>query len=324
MASTAEKFTLPKDDQGRFIFESTLPPGIRIGESMYGLALFTTQDFKKGDLIFTGRNTLFPNGGDKVCLRISGKEFEIDRIIHAFELGSSGVKLFSSFDSFVNHSCDRMAYYTNFQDHDFGNTEDCIALRDIASGEQLFANYNTFEWDDTAKGIDKCSCGSPECVGHAKGMKYLTLEQQIKLLSRATFFNLLEWSKQHPELTYLGASESLPMPELAIPSGVCVAASEGARGGHVLVALENFDAGTVLYITASRMLQNTVSSVITFKESSGDPISCILAPPTQKRHDSMWEARCWDSFRARSEEPNTETVIIEHDPFPMPYFDSQN
>lgn len=65
------------------------------------------------------------------------------------------------------------------------NTLECVALRDISSGELIAFNYNATEWDMSAP--FRCLCGSAEtCVQEVRGFKYLTFRQREMLQNQAT------------------------------------------------------------------------------------------------------------------------------------------
>ena len=56
------------------------------------------------------------------------------------------------------------------------------ASRDIQIGDELLVNYNEFIWDDMSP-FD-CKCGFENCYGIIKGFKYLSKENQNKILNK--------------------------------------------------------------------------------------------------------------------------------------------
>ena len=77
---------------------------------------------------------------------------------------------------FLNHSCD--------PNLEIDPGAECFAARrEIAEGEELTFNYLTTEWD-MASPFD-CTCGHPSCFGRIRGFRYISPEEQSRLLPAA-------------------------------------------------------------------------------------------------------------------------------------------
>jgi hypothetical protein len=75
-------------------------------------------------------------------------------------------------NAYLNHSCAPNAYV------DWRGVY-LRALRNIARGEEITCNYLTTDWQLHEKFV--CRCGTPQCYGELKGLKYLAREEQKKL-----------------------------------------------------------------------------------------------------------------------------------------------
>jgi len=76
-------------------------------------------------------------------------------------------------NAYLNHICAPNAYV------DWSGVY-LRALRDIARGEEITCNYLTTDWELHEKFV--CHCGAPQCYGELKGLKYLSHDEQKKLL----------------------------------------------------------------------------------------------------------------------------------------------
>jgi len=70
------------------------------------------------------------------------------------------------FFKFINHSCDPTAGVKG--------KVTCVALRDLKEGEEITLDYSTIEGDDLWQ--MPCSCGSKNCRGIVRSIKYLPEE----------------------------------------------------------------------------------------------------------------------------------------------------
>lgn len=76
-------------------------------------------------------------------------------------------------NAYLNHSCAPNAFV------DWSGVY-LRALRDIEAGEEITCNYLTTDWELHEKFV--CHCGTPRCCGEVKGLKYISREEQQKLL----------------------------------------------------------------------------------------------------------------------------------------------
>jgi hypothetical protein len=71
------------------------------------------------------------------------------------------------FDSFQNHSCVPNTTMNYFEGSD--TKYELVASRDVAAGEELTSDYETFD----TLGLDgtsfQCMCGTPQCRGLIRG-----------------------------------------------------------------------------------------------------------------------------------------------------------
>lgn len=119
--------------------------------------LVTTRAFVKGEIVYSNKSLIFPEDWS-IVIELNQKRIWLDKLVHTVNKGN-GHREFYYFDSFQNHSCDPntvMIY------HDDKNTYDIVAARDIAYGEELTSDYETFD-----EGLDgtsfTCRCGSSNC-----------------------------------------------------------------------------------------------------------------------------------------------------------------
>ena len=141
-----------------------------VGETHLGKAVFATQGFVAGEAIiaFTGRRM----PADRLPRRLSGTADRFVQITRDAYLGPSG-----AIDDLINHSCAPNAglRFT-------GEVPMLVAIRDIATGEEITWDYSTTladpDWRMT------CACGAPGCRGTIAAFDTLPLEQQRWYLSR--------------------------------------------------------------------------------------------------------------------------------------------
>ena len=76
-------------------------------------------------------------------------------------------------NAYLNHSCAPNAYV------DWSGVY-LRALRNIATREEITCNYLTTDWELHEGFV--CHCGAPHCYRELKGLKYLTRDEQRKLL----------------------------------------------------------------------------------------------------------------------------------------------
>jgi hypothetical protein len=81
------------------------------------------------------------------------------------------ITLQPEFLQYINHSCAPNVFF------DTGSMQ-LVTLSEIRPGEELTFFYPSTEWQITQ--TFHCYCGSPECIGHIRGAKYLSREAQEK------------------------------------------------------------------------------------------------------------------------------------------------
>jgi hypothetical protein len=162
-----------------------MPDGISVGKTPYGLGIFATKKFKKGDVLYRGSYiTLDPikaTDSKVIILKTDvGGEYTLDVYMHTVSRPDGKRELFY-FDGFMNHSCNPTTISTECEG-EYYNTE---AARDIEVGEEITCDYDLFEWDSRDKGIEKCGCGAAKCRGKALGFKFLDPELQKVMIKSA-------------------------------------------------------------------------------------------------------------------------------------------
>jgi uncharacterized protein len=162
-------------------FLNVVPEGIEIRELSYGLGLFATCDFNKGDIVWHGKCILsklneLPNiDYDKYCV------YDVK------------AKLYQTygFDRYTNHSCNPNTKSINARYVDNTCMYDTIALSDIKQGDQLTCNYFSFEYDECK--IPQCMCNSNNCYSVINGFKNLSLNKKLEMLENVEQEILMEW-----------------------------------------------------------------------------------------------------------------------------------
>jgi uncharacterized protein len=126
--------------------------------------VFTTQDIKPGELIFTKWNDS--------CIKLSRPQVknlpepykttfekyatEIEEYTYVGPYENEDVH--QQIDYFINHCCDPNCWMIN--------DEDVAARREIKAGEQVSIDYATFVVHEFASSkIEKCLCGAKNCRG---------------------------------------------------------------------------------------------------------------------------------------------------------------
>lgn len=123
--------------------------------------IVTKRAFKQGDVVYSNDSLLFPEG-HRIAINFNcngvGRMW-VDNLVHTVNKGEN-IREFYYFDSFQNHSCDPNTYMVYHTDSAY----DLVATRDIAAGEEVFSDYESF--DPGYDGISfQCRCGSFNCRG---------------------------------------------------------------------------------------------------------------------------------------------------------------
>lgn len=115
-------------------------------EGAYGTGLYAAQYIPKGQLIWEflpGENVLsYSEPASRALLKLMPREMGKDWLDHSFCFGG---KLHYILDEggLMNHSADNNCGFQPGEETRSGN---CYALRDIQLGEEMFDNYDTFEF----------------------------------------------------------------------------------------------------------------------------------------------------------------------------------
>lgn len=131
-----------------------------------GKFLIANENFKKDEILIQERNLFIKTRYDA-----SDPSVQVGR--NKF-VDSVSMRL----SDYINHGCDPNTKYDieNFR---------FTAIRNIKKGEEISYNYFTTEWDMKIENLDfDCYCGSPKCLGHISGYKYLSKSQQKKILQK--------------------------------------------------------------------------------------------------------------------------------------------
>lgn len=157
---------------------SIVPHFLEIKYGINGVGIFTKKPFKKGEVVYSTNCFAIPINQltKEIKIRTNIGEFTLLKDVHPSE------DFLYGWDSFLNHSCN-----SNIKDFDEYEIDgqtfySKVAIRDIEEGDELFTNYNEFCYDFDGKGIFKCNCGNEHCQGEIKGFKYLSKENQNKIL----------------------------------------------------------------------------------------------------------------------------------------------
>ena len=127
-----------------------------------GLSLFANKKFKKGDKIIFLKGKLV-NAADSTpeAVQMTDKKFIDTKYLVP--------------EDFINHSCSPNTKLDVEKRWFF-------AIKDISKNEEITFNYLATEWDMKKWGTDfKCICGSKNCFGHIKGLKYLSRAKKLRL-----------------------------------------------------------------------------------------------------------------------------------------------
>ena len=121
---------------------------VEIKDTTYGKGVFALREFQKGDLVVSG--TALYSTDQKTS--------------HTVQTGWNSHVQMNSPATLINHSC---SANVGPKDNDNG-CYDWYAMKDISKGEELFSDYESFEYE--IEGFD-CSCGTPACRGTLGGFR---------------------------------------------------------------------------------------------------------------------------------------------------------
>ncbi|WP_164517423.1 SET domain-containing protein [Tabrizicola piscis] len=130
---------------------------VRLADNVKGRGVFAIRDHLPGEVVLIG---LIESLAD----RRTNHSIQLDWNVHAN---------FEEPASLINHSCLPNTFVSpnRFGAYDF------IALRAIASGEELSFDYATTEYESIA--VPNCACGSPACRGSSGGFSVLDSTHEL-------------------------------------------------------------------------------------------------------------------------------------------------
>ncbi len=136
-----------------------------------------TRSAKLDVAVTNGRKGLFALvsiAKDEILIDLNGEETLPSPTRRSLQIGE-GRHAFGREETvgYLNHGCEPNAFL------DF--TCLCVrALKDIRAGEELKVNYAATEYE--MHDSFRCDCGSPACMQMIRGFKFLTRDQQLKLM----------------------------------------------------------------------------------------------------------------------------------------------
>lgn len=276
-----------------FMIHSEVPEGIVIKSTPYGLGVFTDKDFKKGQVLYTGRwCEIDDTGKDRpFVLRTNIGDFAMTTEVHSVAVFGKKRQVFG-FDGFMNHSCDPTTYSADEHHSDMGGTYKTVALKDIPAGTEVTCDYDLFEYDSRDKGITKCACGSKKCRGQAIGFKFIPKETQLALFNRVCPQVMDAYFDEHDDVVFRNVRP---------PNGIKIHVDES--GEMSVVADKLYEKGDTLHSYFTERIDCTnVSTIIINAHLESDE-----AQKDQRKNDSWWEE---DFGTVREVETISHTVSI--------------
>lgn len=257
-APTTASATMDSPPDDPYEIDCTIPDGIVISRTKYGLGIFTTRDFYPNEVLYTGVYYNLPDFGyDRpLLLKTQYGNYSMTTEMHTVGIGhgtESKYRQLFTFDSFMNHSCNPNTYSADELETPSGGSYKTVALRYIAAGEQITCDYDLFEYDSRNKGIEKCECGSNNCRGASLGFSFLSKDLQYSLLSRAYPEVVSSWLLANPNILYR---------ELKVPTGF---AYRQVGDDLHLIATKNYHSGEFLHSYSTEYFDSTQYDTIILK-----------------------------------------------------------
>ena len=107
------------------------------------------------------------------------QELYLNTELHSTFVNEGARRLLALFDALMNHSCDPNSASRQTPEQLAQRKYDQIAVWDIIPGDEITCDYTLFEYDCRGDGaIEKCLCGSANCMGAVMGFKYLSVAEQ--------------------------------------------------------------------------------------------------------------------------------------------------
>ena len=300
-----------------------IPDGISIGQTKYGMGIFASKHFVKGQVLYTGYYTLIDDNGLNKDIKMftGGQEYPMTTEMHTVAVGVAPNKQRQMFyfDAFMNHSCDPNTFSTDETTDESGGSYKTVALRDIAPGTEITCDYDLFELDSRDKGIDICECGSSHCRGFAHGFLFLSEENQARLVPRLYIDVAEAWAKVCSNVLHFSYD---------LPEGIGIRLDED--GSMHLVATQEFHQGDTMYSYSSIYIDTKIVDTILVNVPILHPERCApssggavmwagadrvtrlltLIDHTVNRGDGMREFFGFDTFCDHACTPNVDFVYV--------------
>lgn len=307
---------------GKVSIRSTIPQGICIEEGPLGKKLVATQDFRAGDLVYTGYASLLDlsHAGDTYTVSL----FEHDGTFVSKEVLSTvhsvldyhesstqdldgtttkpKLRQIYGFDAFMNHSCSANMIFP------LENTETVdtlgmlqyqgIAIRDIHVGDELTCDYATFDYECDGHAIELCQCGAENCRGKMMGFRELSLEEKVEIMPYCEPEILQTFFQQNPDVIML---------ESTLPDGIAILQNKHHAGKSegVLIATRDFEVGEVLFTNEVALMSPEDISTKSFVLKCDGKYYLIDNDHHFIHRDEYSEFVGFDSFMDHSCCPNT-------------------
>lgn len=172
-----------------------IPEHIRITRSekdLNQLGISCVKTFKKGEVVYEADFFIVEANDlpEKIEFETDQGNFKIVKNVNTCNLGNSQMIVWT-FDGYMNHECEPNTYSEwNFnKDNIVGrHSFRCIALKDIAIGDELTCDYNLFWYKDGDEEF-YCRCGSQNCYRMVHGFYYLNdYQKQVIMPLISEFF----------------------------------------------------------------------------------------------------------------------------------------
>jgi hypothetical protein len=291
------------------ILKDVIPEGIELRKASHGIGLFATKFFAKGTTLYTGIQIVVPNTFRRFKLVTNQGTFDLDTDTHSVQCSETERWLYL-FDSFMNHSCDPTTISSQSSEQRERNEYDTVALKDIFPGDEITCDYLAFEYDCHGKVIEKCLCGSPQCVGRIAGFRFLSTEQQkarVHIVDDEVLLRMSEDPKN--KLLYV---QDLKCPTDRV--NIVQADDHDPAKGMKMIASRSFEPGDVIYRNSSLLYPEDLDIVVKLDNRK---IWLSKADHTVNRGDGKREFFYFDTFQNHSCSPNTMMSYISEDDYEL-------
>ena len=139
------------------IINATVPDGVEIKPTKYGLGIFVTKFFSCGEVLYVGTWQLIDDDGNDRPIKLITPTGIYDMTVEMHTVGV-GIGLNRkrqcfTFDSFMNHCCEPSTYSADEIEFEngLGGSYKTVALRDMYPGDEITCDYDLFEMDSREK-----------------------------------------------------------------------------------------------------------------------------------------------------------------------------